>query len=231
MKTVLSTILILCCYFILSSNSFLIQENSLKSKVQSKTFNKDVEFIKSAIKIDYTRYDNETNEYFNEIVYGSEFDEEDRTVPYKWKKDMNIYIDGQKNDYLIFEIKKVINELNKIINSINIKIVPLKKDANFFVFFGDYQTFDQKYNLFFPEYLLNNWGYFELYYDTGVMYVDVNRAKNFEAQKHLIREEITQSLGLVNDSWKYENSIFYQGWTTTNSYSEIDIKLIDLLYN
>jgi hypothetical protein len=79
--------------------------------------------------------------------------------------------------------------------------------------------------------LKNNWGYFELYIDTGVMYVDVFRARDIESQKHLIREELTQSLGLVNDSWKYENSIFYQGWTTTNSYSEIDIKLIDLLYN
>ena len=64
------------------------------------------------------------------------------------------------------------------------------------------------------------------------MYVDMIRTKeNQKAQKHLLREELTQSLGLCNDSWKYDNSIFYQGWTTTNQYSEMDKRLIDMLYN
>jgi hypothetical protein len=66
----------------------------------------------------------------------------------------------------------------------------------------------------------------------GLMYVDVTRASNDEnAQKHLLREELTQSLGLFNDSYKYDNSIFYQGWTTTTEYDPIDRELIDMLYN
>jgi hypothetical protein len=63
------------------------------------------------------------------------------------------------------------------------------------------------------------------------MYVDVVRTTDEEAQKHLLREELTQSLGLTNDSWKYPESIFYQGWTTTTTYTEMDKRLIDLLYN
>jgi hypothetical protein len=63
------------------------------------------------------------------------------------------------------------------------------------------------------------------------MYVDLYRANEIDEQKHLLREELTQSLGLVNDSWKYKNSIFYQGWTTTTEYSDIDRELIDILYN
>jgi hypothetical protein len=43
-------------------------------------------------------------------------------------------------------------------------------------------------------------------------------------------KELTQSLGLLNESWKYPESIFYQGWTTTTSFSKIDKRLIDLLY-
>jgi hypothetical protein len=230
MKALLKTTVLLCSCFILSSNSFLDQEKLFKSLVSSKSFNNDGKNGKSVFNFDHTRYDKETNDYFKEIVFGTEFGGK-LSSPYKWKKDMKIYIDGQQNDYLVSELKNVVKELNDIINPINIKIVSLRKDANFFVFFGNHQTFDQKYNLIFPQYLKNNWGYFELYIDTGVMYVDVFRARDIESQKHLIREELTQSLGLVNDSWKYENSIFYQGWTTTNSYSEIDIKLIDLLYN
>jgi hypothetical protein len=34
-------------------------------------------------------------------------------------------------------------------------------------------------------------------------------------------KELTQSLGLLNDSWKYPKSIFYQGWTTTTSFSKM----------
>ena len=39
------------------------------------------------------------------------------------------------------------------------------------------------------------------------MYVDIFRA-NEQGQLHLLREELTQSLGLGQDSEKYLNSIF-----------------------
>ena len=63
------------------------------------------------------------------------------------------------------------------------------------------------------------------------MYVDTERCTSIDAQKHLLREELTQSLGLFNDSDKYPNSIFQQAWTETTEYSEIDIKMIHMLYN
>ena len=44
-------------------------------------------------------------------------------------------------------------------------------------------------------------------------------------------EELTQSLGLFNDSYKYPESIYYQGWTTTTEYAPIDVELIEMLYN
>jgi len=49
-------------------------------------------------------------------------------------------------------------------------------------------------------------------------------------RSHLIREELTQSLGLMNDSNKYKNSIFYQEWTDVTDFSEIDKSIIKLLY-
>ena len=62
------------------------------------------------------------------------------------------------------------------------------------------------------------------------MYVDIERA-DLPAQKHLLREELTQSLGLARDSSWYLESIFQSEWTTTNSYSDIDKELIRLLYH
>ena len=63
------------------------------------------------------------------------------------------------------------------------------------------------------------------------MYVDTERSSTMSAKKHLLREELTQSLGLFNDTYDYPESIFYQEWTETNEYAPIDIELISMLYN
>jgi hypothetical protein len=63
------------------------------------------------------------------------------------------------------------------------------------------------------------------------MYIDTYRNGDETSHKHLLREELTQSLGLFNDSWEYPESIFYQGWTTTTEFAPIDRELIDMLYN
>jgi hypothetical protein len=176
-------------------------------------------------------FSNQTKEYFNEVAYGREFDNSENNSLYKWETDMKIYVDGEKPEYLMSELRKIVSELNDIINPIDIKIVSSKSESNYVIYFGDNKTFDQKYDLYSPELLDHNWGYFELYYGTGVMYVDLYRTKNIESRKHLLREELTQSLGLVNDSYKYPESIFYQGWTTTTEFAPIDRELIDILYN
>jgi hypothetical protein len=62
------------------------------------------------------------------------------------------------------------------------------------------------------------------------MYVDIFRA-NEQAQWHLLREELTQSLGLAQDSERYLNSIFQINWTIISSYSQIDKDIIRLLYH
>jgi hypothetical protein len=50
-------------------------------------------------------------------------------------------------------------------------------------------------------------------------------------KKHILREELTQSIGLLNDSMKYPNSIFYQGWTFPTEYTELDKEVIKRHYN
>ncbi|NJO03603.1 MAG: DUF2927 domain-containing protein [Bacteroidia bacterium] len=62
------------------------------------------------------------------------------------------------------------------------------------------------------------------------MYLDVERLQALDYLKHLLREELTQALGLMNDSMKYRDSIFYQNFTRTNAYTEMDRELIRLLY-
>ena len=47
----------------------------------------------------------ETTQYFNEIVMNTEFSGSRKTA-YTWKTDMKIYVDGEKQDYLMDELNK-----------------------------------------------------------------------------------------------------------------------------
>jgi hypothetical protein len=143
---------------------------------------------------------------------------------------MKIYVEGQKIDYLMVELNDIVSELNNIINTIEIEIVKNPKDANMFIYLGSSDGFANYCPNLDRSLLTNNWGLFFVSSVNGHMYVDINRANEVE-QKHLLREELTQSLGLFNDSYKYPESIYYQGWTTTTEYAPIDVELIEMLYN
>jgi hypothetical protein len=175
----------------------------------------------------------EAKEYFKKVAYGNEFNSGNTSLK-KWSQDVKIYVVGDKRDYLMSELGDIVSELNGLISTINITIVSNKSDANLIVLFGS----AQEYNEFESNsvgYTDQNQGLFivygreELTYAT--MYVDIERTSTNDGQKHLLREELTQSLGLCNDSYDYPESIFYQGWTETTEYAEIDKELIQMLYN
>ena len=84
-----------------------------------------------------------------------------------------------------------------------------------------------------PNYIAGNNGFFWTYWDDGaIIFANVfvldNQSEVY--RNHLLREELTQCLGLMNDSYLYEDSIFYADWTDTTEYMEIDRTLISMLY-
>lgn len=185
------------------------------------------------VDINYSKYEPEVVAYFKEIALKSEFSDQVRSKPRRWSTDMKIYVDGYCPEYLLLELHLIVKELNDLINPIQIRMVSNRAEANYFIFLGTMYDFHKKYLVTDLQLLKRNLGFFQLYYSgKGEMYIDMVRTAGDElAQRHLLREELTQSLWLCNDSWKYPESIFYQGWTTTTNYSEIDKKLISMLYN
>jgi hypothetical protein len=173
----------------------------------------------------------EAKAYFREIALGNEFSNKVSSTPYRWTKNMKIYCYGYRSPMMMDELNRIVKELNDIINPITISVVSNRSEANFIIYLGSYKTFAANHPDIHAERLVNNWGYFQIYNNEGLMYVDVIRAKEENAQKHLLREELTQSLGLPNDSYDYPESIFYQGWTETTEYTELDKELIQMLYN
>ena len=57
----------------------------------------------------------------------------------------------------------------------------------------------------------NNWGMFWInhcmdnYISYCRVFIDTERTSTTDERKHLLREELTQSLGFPNDSFKYPN--------------------------
>ncbi|SIS42338.1 DUF2927 domain-containing protein [Salimicrobium flavidum] len=167
--------------------------------------------------------------YFEEIAFGSEWGSSDIPLR-KWESDPRIKVHGNPTEEDMNSLNSVIDDVNSLQESIDLKLV--ENNANIDVYYVPLDEFDQ--------YVTNpkggNWGLF--YYWTGDRYV-IDRSKILIAtdfpdqgeRSHLVREELTQTLGLTRDSETYPESMFYQHWTTTQEFLDIDEKLIQMLYD
>ena len=154
----------------------------------------------------------------------------------KWIEPMKILVTGDKDSLLMYELSDIIVELNSYFtDGFYIKQVSENEEHNFHIFLGDGEDYAQMY----PEqasYVDTNAGLFRFSTDAdlnityGHMYVDVDRNVR-DINMHLLREELTQSLGLPMDIKYYSNSIFYVEASRVQSYSDYDIEVIRLLYH
>lgn len=182
-----------------------------------------------------TPYDLEVIEYFKDIALGFEFGGATE-ITRKWGSNMKIYVGGSPTVELLDELEQIRTEINDLVtDGFAMEIVSDSTQSNFYIFLGSADD----YVAIFPGQagqVESNWGLFNVFWNSfnqinrGYMYVDTERA-NPTAQKHLLREELTQSLGLAKDSDEYPESIFQASWTTTTEYAMIDKDLIRLLYH
>ena len=187
------------------------------------------------VNIELDEYDFEVISYFKEIALGFEFGTSSE-ITRKWCSDLKIFVGGDISNDLNVELNNIVNEIrNLVTDNFSIQIVNDSSQSNYYIFFGS----GDEYSKIFPSqanYVDSNWGLFSVRWNAsncltrGNMYVDIYRANTIE-QRHLLREELTQSLGLAKDSFKYPNSIFQSSWTQTLNYMEIDKDVIRLLYH
>ena len=185
--------------------------------------------------LELSEYQIDVINYFKDVALGFEFGNASR-ITRKWNSELKIFVGGEPSTELIDELEEIILEINGLTtDGFQINVVDQFSQSNYYIFFGTGAEYAQLYpsqtNL-----VDSNWGLFSVFWNgqneftTGHMYVDISRA-NLTEQKHLLREELTQSLGLARDSEEYLESIFQSAWTTTNEYAEIDRDLIRLLYH
>lgn len=169
---------------------------------------------------------------FLEITFGNEFGSGRQNIV-KWRQDMKIYVPNRSYQHLMDELEIIVQELNELNQSTQIEIVEDESLSNFTVFFGSGEAYvELEPNA--SSYVGSNWGLFWIYWtggfeiNRGSLYVDVFRTTDQECQKHLLREELTQSLGMMNDIDTDAESIFYQQWTCGPRFSALDKFVIEL---
>lgn len=174
--------------------------------------------------------------YFLEVAFGSEITTSYNNIR-KWEGDVNIFLPDSSLAYLNEEVTKVIDEINTIQKSITLKRVYKQTESNFIIYFGHAEDYVTLYEAATAPYISANDGMFWIYWNNnytiykGSMYVDYFRVTESNCERHLVREELTQALGLMNDSYEYPESIFYQPWTCGTAYASMDTLLIKYLYN
>jgi len=171
-------------------------------------------------------------EYLLEITFGNEFGATYSSVR-KWEDDIKIYVPITRYRELNEELDRIITELNGLNGAISISRVDSLSESNYVVFFGKPDSYVSEYEPNARDRVEANYGLFWVYWNAnyeiyrGSLYVDVFRATDPACRNHLLREELTQSLGLMNDSNRYSDSIFYGSWTCTTEYSELDREVIE----
>lgn len=175
--------------------------------------------------------------YFKDVALGFEFGSATK-VTRKWRDDVSIFIGGSPSAAAKAELDRIIAEINLLTTAddFTVSLTTDTLESNSYLFFGSADDF-VKAVPYASEDVGGNFGLFYVNFDSddfiysSVIYVDIFRASEQAAQFHLLREELTQSLGLARDSELYDKSIFQQRWTTVNEYASIDRDLIKILYN
>lgn len=171
-------------------------------------------------------------DYFMEVAFGNEFSNNpDTNYIRKWSKTMRLQVLGSPTHADLAALDQIVAELNRLMGG-RMQITRVTEEANATIYFvpeAEFLTYDR-------QYVPRNLGFFRVWWDQKL---EIQRARilisttgiNQRERSHLIREELTQSLGLMNDADTYRDSTFYQGWTDTQEFTMLDRDLIRMLYD
>ncbi|MEO1208845.1 MAG: DUF2927 domain-containing protein [Cyanobacteria bacterium J06638_20] len=166
--------------------------------------------------------------YFQEIANGSEFG--GGSGVRRWQQDViGFQVQGQPNQNDLATLRQVQSELTALTG---IRFEQSDNPDMLIRFIPEEQFASVE-----PNYVPRNLGFFwvQLAEDaiTNARILISTTGITQEERNHLIREEVTQAMGLMNDSPRHADSIFHSEWSSTakvQGYSELDKAVIRMLY-
>ena len=168
-------------------------------------------------------------DYFLEIAFGSEFGGATSLLR-RWPSGSGplIRVNGTPSTGDREVLDSVIAEINRLALGLDIELVADFPTVEMhFVPQSDFATL-------LPQAPPGNnglvwlwWGEDQYLFQSVVL---ISTTTGEALRAHIIREEVTQMLGLLQDSFRYPQSIFYQAFSDVTEYLPIDRSVIDLLH-
>jgi hypothetical protein len=180
--------------------------------------------IETVAPVQHPNWTPEAIDYFLEVALGSEYGSSSSIL--KWQDELRIQVLGAPTEQDLQTLKTVTQELHQLTG---LPITLVDQSPNVEIHFAPMSEFAQ----IEPNYKPRNEGFFWTWYANGVIdraKILINSQQTESVRSHLLREELTQALGLMNDSRHHPDSIFYQGWTETHVFNPTDQAVIQMLY-
>jgi len=173
-------------------------------------------------------YTQDEIDYFLEIALKAEFGTNNARV-HKWEEDLFIYVHGEPTEGDLDNLDDVVAGINGLQSEIFLSVVTEEMDANVTVYYTtieDYEEVDPNYVPGSDGFLTAYWSEYGIHEAT----IFVRAISDETYRHHILLEELTQSLGLLNDADWYEESIFYTDQNSTTQYADIDRTVVSILY-
>ena len=178
----------------------------------------------------YGDYSSADVQYFLEIGLCFELSRCDMPRVRKWTGDIFIQLHGHYSPQEDRELDNIIAELSQLTG---LSITKSPGSANINIYFVPQNQFKLHCSTYNPSNSQD--GYFELAHSSDIINtanICIETGLDVHTTHHLLREELTQSLGIGNDSHKYIDSIFQKNpHYRPLQYAEIDKNIIRLLYD
>lgn len=179
---------------------------------------------------DYSK--EEVISYFSDVVLKSEFGGTPSIK--KWNIPILLFVRGTPSKEDMTTLFYLIGKLNSLSGFPGIQITSDEKKANSYIHFysgDDYSNWERQQAI--GAHGSSGLAVLSKKNDETILetLIGINCDRSQHKRSSVIMEELIQSLGLFNDSWKYSDSIFYQGSKEVDSPKDIDWILTDLLYH
>ncbi|MFC4634526.1 DUF2927 domain-containing protein [Dokdonia ponticola] len=189
---------------------------------------------------EFSEYDIELVNYFNEVALNAEYDVSPNKIT-KWTEPMKVFIFKEKElNYEVSIIKNTIEKINNLVqDGFQVQLTDDPKKCNAVIFLTEREILEPLVPTLFENFNTEVDGAAEIIFDletfeiiNAKIFIDILQPK--ETIETTILEEITQIIGLMNDSEKYYDSVFYENKVDsiiTVEYSKMDKEIIKILYH
>lgn len=154
----------------------------------------------------------------------------------KWNSPIQVYILGSAQEAVIEEINLVIMELNSLSSpGLEIEQVTNRESANFILFLGEKEAYVNQVEPEAAGFALGNSGFVTIAWNEEFEIIEASACidvVNFTGSgfyQHVIREELAQGLGLINDTDLLDSTIFHQDLEQLRQYSPLDQRMIGFM--